>query len=111
MKEPFILSNTELEAEIYYLTADEGGRSSPVGNGYRGQLFYDDNDWDAAQEFVDKDICLPGETVICFIKTARPELHLGKFYIGKNFEIREGNTIVARGKITKIFRQDFLNNA
>lgn len=34
--EIFILSKPELEAEIYYLTKEEGGRSCYCKSGYRG---------------------------------------------------------------------------
>jgi hypothetical protein len=102
------LKNPEIEAEIYYLTTKEGGRKNFVGNGYRGQFFYDGNDWDAQQEFIDKDICNLGDTIRVYIKTLSPDFHVGKFFIGKKFEIKEGTTIVGQGKITKIIRQDFL---
>jgi|GEM_PF-6222310 len=32
------LAAPEIEAEVYYLKEAEGGRKTPVGNGYRGQL-------------------------------------------------------------------------
>lgn len=38
--EKFKLRNPELEAEIYYLTKEEGGRYHAVFNGYRGQFHY-----------------------------------------------------------------------
>jgi hypothetical protein len=102
------LKNPELEAEIYYLTTKEGGRKNFVGNGYRGQFFYDDNNWDAQQEFIDKDICNLGETIKVYIQTLSPNYHVGKFFVGKNFEIREGSKMVGQGKITKVIRPDFL---
>lgn len=43
----------EIEAEIRYLTTEEGGRNSGVLSGYRGQFFYDDRDWDGSQYFPD----------------------------------------------------------
>ncbi|MDR0604218.1 MAG: hypothetical protein LBG80_07965 [Bacteroidales bacterium] len=101
------LKNPELEAEIYYLTTKEGGRKSLVVNGYRGQFFYNGNDWDIQQEFINKDICNLGETIRVYIQTLSPDFHVGKFFVGKNFEIREGEKIVGQGKITKVIRPDF----
>ena len=101
------LTTPELEAEIYYLTTEEGGRKTPLHSGYRGQFFYDSNDWDAPQEFIDKEICNLGETVKVYLKTTRPNFHIGKFFIGKEFEIREGAKTVGKGIITKIMRSDF----
>ena len=105
--EKFKLPNPELEGEIYYLTEKEGGRKGYVKSGYRGQFFYNGRDWDAAQEFIDKEICNPGETVKVRLQTLSPDFHVGKFAIGQNFETREGAKTVGKGKITKILRQDF----
>jgi len=103
----FKLTNPELEANIYYLTADEGGRKTPVATGYRGQFYYDNHNWIAIQQFIDKEWCEPGETVKVLIQTANPYFHCGKFFIGKEFEIREGSKVVGKGKISKVLRQDF----
>ena len=46
-------TKSEIEAEIYYLTTEEGGRQSPVFNGYRGQFFYEGKDWGGLQEFIE----------------------------------------------------------
>ena len=105
--EKFKLSNPELEGEIYYLTEKEGGRKGYVKSGYRGQFFYNDSDWDAPQEFIDKEICNPGEIVKVRLQTLSPDFHVGKFFVGQTFETREGFKTVGRGKITKILRQDF----
>jgi len=104
------LPNPELEAEIYYLTSKEGGRKSAVRSGYRGQFHYDGKCFDAGQEFINKDICEPGETVKVFIQTLSPNNHIGKFFVGKEFEIREGITIVGKGNITMVIRSDFIKN-
>jgi len=93
---------------VHYLTSKEGGRKIAVSSGYRGQFYYDGKDWDAPQEFIDKEICYPGEDVRVFLRTCRPEAHIGKFYVGKQFEIREGLRTVAVGTITKVIRSDFL---
>jgi len=103
----FKLDNPELEAEIYYLTKEEGGRSTPAFSGYRGQFYYDNYNWDAAQQFIDKSVCDPGDKVKVLIQTATPSQHIGKFFIGKDFEIREGLILVAKGKITKIIEPSF----
>ena len=102
-----IFSNPELEGEIYYLTEPEGGRSHPVMSGYRGQFHYNGRDWDAPQEFIDKEICNLGETVKVRLRTLSPDFHVGQFHVGQTFETREGAKTVGRGKITRILRQDF----
>jgi hypothetical protein len=106
-KEIFKLRNPELEAEIYYLTPQEGGRQTAVFSGYRGQFYYDGRNWDAPQQFLDKEMCSPGETVKVYLQTLSPHYHTGKFYIGKEFEVREGGRIVGKGKVTGVIRKDF----
>lgn len=99
--------DSHLEAQIYYLTSEEGGRYTPVKSGYRGQFHYNGKDWDACQEFTDKELCDPGESVNVRLLTASPVFHYGKFFIGQEFEIREGARKVAKGTITKVIRKDF----
>lgn len=101
------LRQPELEAEIYYLTEQEGGRKTAVSNGYRGQFYYNGKNWDAPQQFLDKEICYPGETVKVYLQTLSPDFHIGQFYVGQEFETREGAKTVGKGKITKILRPDF----
>ena len=105
--EKFKLEVPEIEAEIYYLTPEEGGRKTAIYSGYRGQFFYDGMNFDAPQEFIDKEICNVGETVRVYLQTVNPKNHMGKLFVGKYFEIREGIKVVGKGKITKIIRTDF----
>jgi hypothetical protein len=101
------LPNPEIEAEIYYLTENEGGRKTSLKSGYRGQFNYDGKDWDAPQEFIDKEFCELGESVKVYLQTLSTDFHIGKFKINQEFEVREGNKTVGKGKITKILREDF----
>jgi hypothetical protein len=97
----FHIDHPHIAAEIYYLTANEGGRKTPVYSGYRGQFHIRNTDWDAVQEFIDKSICYPGETTKAYLKFAT--LHkIIPMAIGTPFQIREGSTIIARGVITVI---------
>lgn len=101
------LSQPELEGEIYYLSEQEGGRRNPVASGYRGQFYYNGRDWDAPQTLINKELCYPGETVKVRLQTLSPNFHVGQFYVGQSFEIREGTKTVGRGKITQVLRTDF----
>jgi translation elongation factor EF-Tu-like GTPase len=92
----------DIEAEITFLTTEEGGRKTPAYSGYRPQFYYDGHDWDAVQNYVNVKEVYPGQTVITQLSFASPECHFGKLYPGKEFLIREGQKIVGRGKITKI---------
>ncbi len=103
----FKLKNPELGADIYYLTPEEGGRKGAVATSYRGQFFYDNHNWDASQQFLEKEWCELGDTVKVLLQTASPDFHCGKFFVGKEFEIREGARVVGKGKITEVLRTDF----
>lgn len=100
------LREPQLEAEIYYLTEQEGGRKTAVNNGYRGQFHYNGKDWDTPQQFIDKETCNLGETVKVYLQTLSPDFHIGHFFVGQEFETREGSKIVGKGKITRIIRPD-----
>jgi len=92
----------DVEAEIYFLTHEEGGRDSPAVSGYRPQFYYDGMNWDAPHTFPDVEVVNPGDTVRSLIGFLSPKKHFGKVYIGMQFQIREGDRIVGKGKITKI---------
>ena len=100
-----MLSGPHIEAEIRYLTAAEGGRSSAVHTGYRGQFHYDDDDhiWDAPQTFVGKDWVEPGETITALISFMSPVEHHGRVFVGMKFHVQEGARVVGRGIVTKVF--------
>jgi elongation factor Tu len=93
----------DIEAEIYFLTTEEGGRMTPVFSGYRPQFYYDGHDWDAIQTYVG--VVEPvqlGQTVTAQLSFLSPQYHVGKLYPGKEFLIREGSKVVGRGHVTKI---------
>lgn len=92
------------KAELTFLTTEEGGRRHPVESGYRGQFHYDGRDWDAQHSYPGREAVRPGETVTVLLTFFNPEAHRGRIYPGKEFEIREGRTVVARGRITRVLR-------
>ncbi len=92
----------DIEAEITFLTTEEGGRLGVAFSGYRPQFYYDGHDWDAMQNYIDVDEVYPGQTVKAHLCFVNPQHHVGKLYVGKEFLIREGQRIVGRGKVTKI---------
>ena len=92
----------DIEAEIYFLTFEEGGRKTPAFSGYRPQFFYDGNHWDAQHNYTEVSQVYPGQTVKTELIFASPQHQIGKLYPGKEFLICEGQQVVARGKVTKI---------
>ena len=105
-KSDFILTDPDFEAELFYLSKLEGGRSLPIHSGYRGQFYYDSKDWDCIQQFLNKSFCNPGETVNVSVKTASPTSHFQKLFVGKLFEIREGLDVVGVGEVTRIINNE-----
>jgi translation elongation factor EF-Tu-like GTPase len=92
----------DVEAEITYLTPEEGGRSKPGFTGYRPQFRYDGHDWDAIHTYPDVELVMPGQTARAYLSFLSPQCHVGRLFPGKEFEIREGARVVARGRVTKI---------
>ncbi|MFT5702670.1 MAG: translation elongation factor EF-Tu-like GTPase [Rickettsiales bacterium] len=92
----------DIEAEIYFLTSKEGGRSSPACDGYRPQFYYNNHDWDARHLYPDVEKVNPGDTVRTYLGFMSPQEHFGKVYVGMEFLVREGSRIVGKGKITKV---------
>jgi translation elongation factor EF-Tu-like GTPase len=92
----------DLEAEIRFLTPEEGGRKTPAYSGYRPQLYYDDHDWDAHQEYPDVECVHPGDTARTLLWFLSPDAHVKRAHVGKEFEVREGARVIGRGRITKI---------
>ncbi|RQH19806.1 hypothetical protein D5R40_32345 [Okeania hirsuta] len=72
-----------------------------------GQFYYNDSDWDALYEIVNKSEAKPGDEVELSLKTLSREIHYGKFEIGKEVKIREGARVVAVGKVTQVLNQQF----
>ena len=102
-----IMKRPDLEIKMKVLSELEGGRRTPFYDGYRGQLYYDNSDWDANYIILNKQTAIPGEEVNLKVKTIGREIHYGKFEIGKPIKIREGNRTIAKGEITKVVNQKF----
>jgi translation elongation factor EF-Tu-like GTPase len=92
----------DIEAEIRFLTTEEGGRHTPVRSGYRPQFYYDGHDWDAHQEYPDIEWVHPGETARTLLWFLSPDAHLGRVHVGMEFEVREGARVVGRGHVMKV---------
>ena len=94
----------DVEAEIYFLSTAEGGRAGPAFDDYRPQFYYDGHDWDARHLYPDVTQVNPGDTVRAYLGFLSPSEHIGKIYVGMQFEVREGARTVGRGRVTKILK-------
>ena len=95
-------------AELYYLTTAEGGRKGYASSGYRPQfkIAGKRGTTSAEQIFIDRDKVFPGESASAEIRIIAVEEFKNQLYTGFDFELCEGNIVVARGKIIEVFNED-----
>ena len=105
MKDFDMLKEYHLEASVYLIETEFGGRSTAVHDGYRGQFFWHINhvastDWDASYVF-DGGQVDPGQCAGCKIVLSSNLLKCseGSLPKGQQFGIREGSKIVGVGTI------------
>jgi len=97
------LPTYHIEASIYFLTPEEGGRTSPVRSGYRPQFYYEGQDWDAIHDYPGHDEVKPGSTVITLLSFLTPEQHRDRVKPGLAFELREGAKVIGKGTVLRVF--------
>ena len=85
-------------AQVYLLSAKEGGRRTGFASSYRPQFFFRTCDVVGEVELTEVPIALPGDTVELAVTLGRPIAMDG----GLGFAIREGGRTVGAGRVTKI---------
>lgn len=94
-----IASHNRFRAEVYLLSAEEGGRSSAIFNGYRPQFYFFATDITGEATFpAGMEMVLPGETVGLDVTLKIPVA----MKQGTRFAIREGTHTVGAGMVTEI---------
>jgi elongation factor Tu len=103
----------DIEAEILFLSTQEGGRSTPTRSGYRAPHDFGIDGMlnDAMHEYPDRGLAFPGETVRTLLRLLAPEFQIGRLHHGFAFTVREGACVVARGRVTKLLNRDLANRA
>jgi|GEM_PF-2767423 len=96
----------DVEFSFYLLKTEEGGRQSPVKNGYRPDICNLDHDWGehlwgSVKEFSQEWIQL-GDLVQVKVRFHTPEVQYGRYYIGKQVHFQEGGRIIGKAYVTKI---------
>jgi translation elongation factor EF-Tu-like GTPase len=106
----------DFEAEVRFLTPEEGGRKGPAVQGYRPDLHYDDDEtdelwmiWprflDASGQELPEGTLIPQCTKAQFYivnDDLRRTIHRRRLREGVRFHIYEGPHRVASGLVTKI---------
>ncbi len=94
-----ITPHTEIEAEVYALTKEEGGRHKPFFTGYKPQFYIRTTDVTGDVTLPEgTEMVMPGDTVNVVIKLIQPVALEEKM----SFAIREGGRTVGAGIVTKI---------
>src|SRR3989338_2002856 len=94
-----ITPHTEFETEIYVLTKEEGGRSTPFMAGYKPQFYFSTTDVTGEITLAEESkMVVPGDTITVKVKLIAPIAMEEK----QRFAIREGGKTVGAGVVTKI---------
>jgi elongation factor Tu len=83
-------------AQLYALTAAEGGRHTPFFANYRPQFFFRTTNVSGAVELGEVSMVVPGDTVVLTVHLDKPVA----MEPGLGFAVREGNHTVAAGTVT-----------
>jgi len=93
----------DVEAEITLLSAEEGGRHSPVFSGYRPAHKVRENYLTTGvHTYSNVEHVLPGQMVRGTITFIAPEAYPHCLWEGREIDVQEGGRVVGRARITKI---------
>ena len=91
--------HTKFKAQVYVLKADEGGRHTPVFNGYRPQCYFRTTDVTGLIDLPDgKEMVMPGDNIDMTIELITPIA----IEPGLRFAIREGGRTVGSGVVSEV---------
>jgi elongation factor Tu len=93
-----IKARTKGRAQIFVLTAEEGGRHTPFASGYRPQFFFGVTDVTGVIGVGEGDLVKPGEQAEVSFELNKP---VG-FEPGVRFAMREGGRTVGAGMVTEV---------
>ena len=95
-----IVAATKFDADVHILSKEEGGRHTPFFDGYRTQFYFRNIDITGVIDLPDNiEMVNPGED-ISFTATLVSNVAME---VGTEFSIIEGERIVGRGTITKVY--------
>ena len=94
-----VTPHTQIKAEVYVLSKEEGGRHTPFFNKYRPQFYF--RTTDVTGEIVlpeGVEMVMPGDNVTIEVNLISPVA----MEVGLKFAIREGGRTVGAGQVTEI---------
>ncbi|GAB2731101.1 elongation factor Tu [Streptomyces bullii] len=93
-----VVPSRRFSAQVYVLSAREGGRTTPVSTGYRPQFYIRTADVVGDVDLGEAAVARPGETVVMTVELGR-EVPLEP---GLGFAVREGGRTVGAGTVTAV---------
>ncbi len=95
-----ITPHKKFEAEVYILTKEEGGRTSPFFAGYKPQFYFRTTDVTGAIELTGgAEMAMPGDNIKINVDLGEKGVAMED---GVRFAVREGGRTVGAGVVTKI---------
>ena len=100
--------NPDFIAKLYYLTNEQGGRSSYASSGYRPhiQFSYKKYNTSGQQRFLNKEVVKPGENVDAEITILATEEFKNELRSGMIFKFCEGSRVIGFGEIIEIINKE-----
>jgi elongation factor Tu len=94
-----LVPRRKLEAEVFVLAKEEGGRHTPFFGGYAPQFFFRTADVPGRTRLLGEvEMCVPGDHASLAIELGRP-VAVGA---GDRFAIREGGRTIGSGVVTRV---------
>ena len=94
-----ITPHTKFKGQVYVLSKEEGGRTTPFFSGYRPQFYFRTTDVTGSITLLgDVEMCMPGDNVELEVELIKP-IAMDQ---DVRFAIREGGRTVGSGKVTQI---------
>ncbi|MGW7257977.1 elongation factor Tu [Streptomyces sp. NPDC054834] len=94
-----VVPRRRFSAQVYVLSAREGGRTTPVSTGYRPQFYIRTADVVGDVDLGEVAVARPGDTVAMTVELGR-EVPLEP---GLGFAVREGGRTVGAGTVTAVY--------
>ncbi|MBX3364661.1 MAG: elongation factor Tu [Phycisphaeraceae bacterium] len=94
-----IKPHTKFKGEVYVLTKEEGGRTTPFFSNYRPQFYMRTTDVTGKVSLIGAEMCMPGDNVQMEIDLMGKPVAMEK---GLRFAVREGGRTIGSGVVTEI---------
>ncbi len=91
--------HTKFKGEVYVLTKEEGGRTTPFFSGYRPQFYFRTTDVTGTVKLIGAEMCMPGDNVSLEVDLGDKPIAMEK---GVRFAVREGGKTIGSGVVTEI---------